>query len=143
MEDTAVSFIMDNLHRLLIHCCENCHEHQWCTRHEEARYQRYFQQVAEHLTVAVPQLQVFKPTETEVKFLNEERVRIFGPQQQVEPGKLGSFEVYLDNLLIFSKHKTNRWPRLDELEALLKQGVQEYARSQSFSNLIQHLKIKF
>jgi len=38
----------------VIECCENCKEHQWNTRHDQAKYEDFFNRVASAIVDRIP-----------------------------------------------------------------------------------------
>jgi len=45
----------------------------------------------------------------------------FGVEPEVLPGSIGAFDVVVDDDLIFSKHKTGRFPEHDEIISALQE----------------------
>ena len=44
----------------VVESCQNCKEHHWNTRHDEAKYIEFFQRVAQAIIAKIPQAMVVK-----------------------------------------------------------------------------------
>jgi len=44
----------------VVESCQNCKEHHWNTRHDEAKYIEFLQRVAQAIIARIPQAMVIK-----------------------------------------------------------------------------------
>ena len=44
----------------VVESCQNCKEHNWNTRHDEAKYQEFFQKIASAIIEKIPNAMVMK-----------------------------------------------------------------------------------
>lgn len=44
----------------VVESCQNCKEHHWNTRHDEAKYQEFFKKVASAIIEKIPNAMVMK-----------------------------------------------------------------------------------
>ena len=86
--------------RVTVECCQACAQHAWSTKHDEAKYRFYFQQLKNKLALQAPTL-------TLAKNLTRNGV-------PVAP-RTGAFEVKFRDKTVFSKLKTGTWPQIDQL----------------------------
>lgn len=91
-------------HEIFIHICTNCKQHEWCTRHKEATYIA----LAEELNRAI------KNQKTDVS------VHVVKDQ-----GKLGSFEVFCDGVVLFSKLALGYFPHTTLLTTRIIQFIED------------------
>ena len=102
----------------VIECCQDCGTHGWNTRHDEAKYQDYFQRVAAAIIERIPTAVVMK-NQIPKAYLNFDIYNNLIPNedptlphyQQVP--RTGAFEVSYKGLLIFSKINGKYWPNPD------------------------------
>ena len=117
-----------------VECCTDCHLHSWCSRHDEDKYKDHFEKLKTKLASSLPNAVITrnsvpdsyrkihgKSSTGENKYYDETK------EEFVYYPRFGSFEVYADKMLIFSKLKSNLWPKHDKLVRLFE--------------LIQHAKI--
>jgi selT/selW/selH-like putative selenoprotein len=101
--------------------CVNCHRHQWCTRHNEGRYHQYHAEFEAAIRSAFGDGIEVKKNEPPPGFvivpdsdaLTELCVNAKG-ETIVFPA-LGSFEVFMCGVQIYSKIASGRWPNADKL----------------------------
>ena len=101
--------------------CKNCSLHSSNTRHDEAKYAFYFQQVKKiveenssnqiivHAMIPPEDLVPSNMLEGDNTFLNKRTGAL-----EYFPN-LGAFEVYVNQVLISSKLLSNKWPNIDSL----------------------------
>lgn len=71
---------------VVIEHCKNCKQHQWNTRHDESKYLGYFKE--------------FKAA------FEKEGLKV----EHAKTSRLGSFEILLDGVVLFSKLKAGMFP---------------------------------
>jgi hypothetical protein len=99
----------------VIEVCQNCHLHQWNTRHNEEKYNNYFKMMAAAIISRLPNAIIMRnqiPKEY-VSFdcysnlvPNDDESN---PYYQMVP-RIGAFEVSHQGVVVFSKYKGNYWP---------------------------------
>ena len=100
--------------RVYVEFCTHCERHQWCTKHNVAKYLQYYAACRDQLVAAKPGLAVCAnvvPPGMEGKFYASPESDVV-----VVPGKLGwprigAFEVYYRGKRVFSKLETGLWPQ--------------------------------
>ena len=112
-----------------IEYCKNCHLHSWCSRHDEIKYIDFFEQLSKRIIDEVPycntivralpsRLTPLTDSPDNQKYFDEENGEVvFFP-------RLGSFEIYADDNRIFSKIKSGKWPKFDNIISTLKKMVE-------------------
>lgn len=86
-----------------IEVCGNCKQHQWCTRHQEEKYKKYYQRVKTAI----------KALELHAKYAVVKNRGVIVPA-------MGAFEVRVGDCLIFSKVLQGRWPDVARLAETIK-----------------------
>lgn len=118
------SFSLNGKYLVEIEVCRNCKEHQWCTRHDEARYNRTYEEVVAAILSENPNTYVRKNAKVNVPVL-------------------GGFEVSCFGTLLYSKNKCGSFPSPSALAQLVKMflvdktsgnSVTQYDLNQSNSN---------
>jgi hypothetical protein len=51
---------MSNEIIFVVESCQNCKDHHWNTRHDEAKYQEFFKKVASSIIEKIPNAMVMK-----------------------------------------------------------------------------------
>lgn len=112
--------------------CKNCSYHNWCSRHDEKRYEQLALDLKNKILTESTNINVvinnvpasyrkFDPHGT--NFINIGRSNKYYDRQQSEfvtfP-RLGSFEVYFDKMLISSKILTASWPIVEHIMQTIK-----------------------
>ena len=102
----------------MVETCQNCKEHAWNTRHDEAKYIEFFKKIAGAIIERIPNAVVMK-NQIPQKYLPYDLYNNLVPNddestpyfQQVP--RIGAFEVSYKGLLIFSKLKGGYWPNCE------------------------------
>lgn len=116
----------------VVECCQNCKEHAWCTRHDEAKYIEFFKRQAAAIIDRIPNAIVMK-NQIPKSYLNfdlynnliqndDETCPYF---QQVP--RIGAFEVSYKGMCVFSKMKGGYWPNCELVADKCAAVVQEEA----------------
>lgn len=100
--------------RVYVEFCTHCERHQWCTKHNAAKYLQYYSACRDQLVAVKPSLAVcgnVVPPGLERQFYASPENDVL-----VVPGKLGwprigAFEVYYRGKRVFSKLETGLWPQ--------------------------------
>lgn len=82
--------------------CIDCKRHQWCTRHDEAKYNEAFEQIKAGLVAECPKVVVSKN-------------KLCGQKP-----KLGAFEIRHEKRLLFSKLKSQMFPVKEDVVQKIK-----------------------
>jgi hypothetical protein len=99
----------------VIECCQECASHGWNTRHDEAKYQDYFQRVAATIIHHLPQAVVMK-NQIPKSYLHFDLYNNLIPNEDTnlpyyqQVPRTGAFEVSYKGLLLFSKINGGYWP---------------------------------
>lgn len=109
-----------------VEACSDCHLHAWCSRHDESKYIEHFDRLKSKIQAVVPGASVNRNTVPvhyrrmgnkssigENKYFDEKK------EEFVLYPKFGAFEVYVDGMLIFSKLKSNLWPKADKVAKIV------------------------
>lgn len=99
-----------------IEYCVNCKSHAWCTNHDEAKYQQYFEGCKVLILQRFPEFRVTPnqvPATVKKKISGKRRGLRLTSTGTVP--RLGAFEVYFRGHLMFSKLKTGLWPSLSAI----------------------------
>ena len=87
--------------------CENCHQHQWNTRHKSEKYKAYFEEISAAIKEEIPNAECchnYLPNGWAGK----------GPDDFSIKPRLGAFEVIAQvgntHIVLFSKLKSLVWP---------------------------------
>jgi selT/selW/selH-like putative selenoprotein len=102
----------------VVESCQNCKEHHWNTRHDEAKYQEFFQKIASAIIEKIPNAMVMK-NQIPKSYLPFDLYNNLIPNdnedtpyfQQVP--RTGAFEVSYKGMLVFSKLKGGYWPNCE------------------------------
>jgi hypothetical protein len=106
----------------VVETCQNCSEHRWNTRHDEAKYSEFFTKVAAIIVSRIPNAMVMKnqipKSYLEFEIYNNLVMNLDEdmPYYQQVP-RTGAFEVSYRGILISSKLKEGRWPKGEEVVA--------------------------
>ncbi|EAR85655.2 hypothetical protein TTHERM_00420630 (macronuclear) [Tetrahymena thermophila SB210] len=148
-EDESAQSIIIN-----IECCQNCGLHSWFTHHQEEKYELYFNQsilvLIAHdnniILLTLYNLQVKSLIEKEIENVtveknlipnnliklenrfNQEDINSFLDIIQNKPvqyPRIGSFEITIFNVTIFSKITCSAWPHYGSIIYTLKNIIQE------------------
>ena len=89
---------------------QKCKSHSWCTNHDELKYKSYLEKVKQCIESACPEVSIFTNQNPQIllSLLYPDSKPTF-TQSPTFP-RLGSFEVYFRNKIVFSKLNTGRWP---------------------------------
>jgi hypothetical protein len=79
-----------------VECCVNCSAHSYCTHHDESKYASMFFQLKQQIEAVNPTYYVAKNLE------------IANP-------RIGAFEIFHKNTLVYSKLSTMNWPKVSLL----------------------------
>lgn len=83
---------------VVIEVCEKCHEHAWCTQHDESKYNAIYTAVKAQLEVHPNgSLKVFR------------NVNPNNLKQKIIPRR-GAFEIILDGVVVYSKISSTLFP---------------------------------
>lgn len=108
----------------------DCHLHNWCSRHNEAKYHEFYDRIEAKARQIFKNCNISKnqPPEHLIKYSNLSTTglglqRYFDEQKQeiVVFPRHGSFEIKVNGFLIFSKLQSNLWPNIDKVGSLLQQ----------------------
>lgn len=99
----------------------DCHLHNWCSRHNEAKYHDFFHKLEVKAKNLIPHPRIIKnapPAHYQPRnmaataglqvhhYFDEEA------EEEVAFPRHGAFEVKVNGILIFSKLQSNLWPNL-------------------------------
>ena len=101
----------------VIECCQNCKEHGWNTRHDEAKYIAFCKKQAAAIIENIPNAIIMK-NQIPKNYLHYDLYNNLiqnddesCPYFQQVP-RIGAFEVSYKGMLIFSKLKGSYWPNV-------------------------------
>lgn len=102
----------------VVECTQNCHEHAWHTRHDEAKYNDFFKRIAASIIDRIPNAIIMK-NQIPKSYLPFDLYNNLVPNedentpyfQQVP--RVGAFEISYKGLLVFSKLQGGYWPNCD------------------------------
>ena len=98
--------------KVYIEHCQGCLTHGWCTKHDETKYQSYFENCKAKILVICPEIQVVAnqiPVAFSNKFTYSDNSKPWEGRHSFP--RIGAFEIYLKDNLIFSKLETGLWPQ--------------------------------
>lgn len=110
-----------------IELCRNCHLHSWCSRHDEVKYIDYYEQLAQRIITAIPEVKVIQRKPSDDIAVRKTPANDGALYYNINTGqavhfpRLGSFEVYVDGVRLFSKLKSKIWPKFDKVIEKIKQ----------------------
>ena len=98
--------------KVYIEHCQGCSTHGWCTKHDESKYQSYFENCKAKILVICPEVQVVA-NQIPIAFSNK---FTYSDDSKPWEGKhsfprIGAFEIYFKDKIIFSKLETGLWPQ--------------------------------
>ena len=97
--------------KVFIEHCQGCSTHAWCTKHDESKYQSYFEGCKSKIQEICPEVQVLDnqiPLSLRKKFSSHEDSRPW--EGTLGFPRIGAFEVYFKDRTIFSKLESGLWP---------------------------------
>lgn len=102
----------------VVEMCQNCKEHQWNTRHDEAKYNEFFKRVSESIIDRVPNAVIMKNMIPKYYLdfdIYNNLVQNDDPSDPnyVQVPRTGAFEVSYKGMLIFSKLNGGYWPNCE------------------------------
>ena len=104
----------------VVEACQNCSQHGWNTRHNEAKYRNLYKALAQAILVKVPQSLVMR-NQIPKHYLPYDLYNNLVPNKDnripcfEQVPRVGAFEVSYKGMLIFSKLKSGRWPNVEEI----------------------------
>ncbi|KAL4510186.1 hypothetical protein ABPG72_010379 [Tetrahymena utriculariae] len=84
-----------------IEICQNCKDHQWCTRHDESKYKLMFEEISSAILAENPNV-------------------IITQNNFVKVPTLGAFEITCMNALLYSKNRSGCFPHATVIANLVK-----------------------
>ncbi|KAL4447107.1 hypothetical protein ABPG74_013959 [Tetrahymena malaccensis] len=137
-----------------IECCQNCELHSWFTHHQEEKYELYFNQSTLFLIIIDNKILLLTLNTIQVKLLIEKEIENVTVEKNLVPNNLiklenrfnqedinsyldiiqnkpvqypriGSFEITIFNVTIFSKITCSAWPHYGSIIYTLKNIIQE------------------
>ncbi|EAR97007.1 selT/selW/selH selenoprotein domain protein (macronuclear) [Tetrahymena thermophila SB210] len=84
-----------------IEICQNCKDHQWCTRHDESKYKLMFEEISSAILAENPNV-------------------IITQNNFVKVPTLGAFEITCMNALLYSKNRSGCFPHATVISNLVK-----------------------
>jgi hypothetical protein len=97
--------------KVFIEYCQRCPTHSWCTKHDESKYNSYFESVRSKLREICPEVEIIGnqiPLAFSSKFSSHEDSRPW--EGTLSFPRIGAFEVYFKERVLFSKLETGLWP---------------------------------
>jgi len=102
----------------VIETCINCKDHVWNTRHDEAKYQEFFNKVSTAIVARIPNALTMRnqipksylPYDLYCNLIPNDDENVPFSQQVA---RTGAFEVSYKGLLIFSKLQGGYWPNCE------------------------------
>lgn len=106
-----------------IEYCVNCHQHAWCSQHDEDKYRYFYEQTRDAILkkIKVGDDIAIRPKDVPTHFQKinkhskDNKYYDIQKDQEVYFPRLGSFEVFVDGVLVFSKLKSSLWPNTEKL----------------------------
>ncbi len=109
-----------------VETCTDCHLHSWCSRHDESKYAEHFDRLKKKLASVIPDAIINRnPVPTHYRKLpNKSSVgenKYFDEKKEefILYPRFGAFEVFVDGILVFSKLKSNVWPKHDRIVKII------------------------
>lgn len=110
----------------------NCYQHAWCSQHDEYKYLFHFEKIREAVlqrvqlgdNIIVEQME--PPRHYQKLNANPHDNKYFDIRRDEEVyfPRLGAFEVYVDQVLIFSKLRSNAWPNDEKVADMIMEMYQ-------------------
>ncbi|KAL4497316.1 hypothetical protein ABPG72_011251 [Tetrahymena utriculariae] len=116
-----------------IECCQNCGLHSWFTHHQEEKYELYFNQMKLLIEKEIENVTVEKNLvpnnliKLENRF-NQEDINSYLDiilNKPVQYPRIGSFEITIFNVTIFSKITCSAWPHYGSIIYTVKNIIKE------------------
>ena len=98
---------------IMIEVCQNCKNHQWCTRHDESRYNSCFEMVKSAILA-------------QNDVVVEKNLNIKAP-------RIGAFEITCNNIQIFSKKNSGLWPDADGISQRVSFFLEDFKQGKDCS----------
>ena len=121
--------------RVYIEFCVNCNSHQYCTKHDESKYKSYYDACFSKIMLTCPEVQVV-PNQIPVAFRKNFTTSEGKPKPwagKMTFPRMGAFEVFYKDKLIFSKLESGKWPQAakvaERIREILDQPKQEPPKS--------------
>ena len=108
----------DNDIIFVVESCQNCKDHHWNTRHDEAKYQEFFKKVASAIIERIPNAMVMK-NQIPKQYLPFDLYNNLVPNDEEDTPyfqqvpRTGAFEISYKGMLVFSKLKGGYWPNCE------------------------------
>ena len=99
------NFVSEGKILINIECCYNCQAHQYCTHHNEAKYNSTFETFK-------------KEIEKEIKN------SVVARNYKISSPTMGAFEIYYNNEKLFSKLEVKKWPNTAVITSKLRGLIQ-------------------
>lgn len=109
--------------KVYIEHCQSCSSHSWCTKHDESKYLSYYENCKAKILVICPEIQVVSnqiPLAFSKKFTETENSRPWEGKHSFP--RIGAFEIYFKDKIIFSKLETGMWPQ----STVVANSIREY-----------------
>ena len=126
----------------VVESCQNCKEHHWNTRHDEAKYVEFFKKIAAAIIERIPNAMVMK-NQIPKDYLPFDLYNNLVPNDDVETTpffqqvpRTGAFEVSFKGMLIFSKLKGGYWPNCELVADKCLQVYQSEGQGQDCSQYL-------
>jgi selT/selW/selH-like putative selenoprotein len=104
---------MDDGKRILvIEVCQNCIAHQYCTHHDEEKYNNMFLKIKNHIEAKYN------------KYFVARNYLITDPA-------IGAFEIRINGKILFSKIESRKWPKLIEVEESLQKFIEDEQKEET------------
>lgn len=96
--------------KVYIEHCHSCSTHNWCTKHDESKYVSYFENCKAKILVVCPEVQVVA-NQIPLSFYHKFAISDKPKEGKSSFPRLGSFEIYFKESVIFSKLESGQWPQ--------------------------------
>lgn len=98
--------------KVYIEHCQGCSSHSWCTKHDETKYSSYYENCKGKIVAICPEVQIVAnqiPLAFKKKFSDDENSKPW--EGKFCFPRIGAFEIYFQDKIIFSKLETGLWPQ--------------------------------
>ena len=109
-EDDALIFVVES--------CQNCREHHWNTRHDESKYEEFYNKISNGIIEKLPSAVVMR-NQIPKSYLPYDLYCNLIPNEDDnceyydQVPRTGAFEVSYKGLLVFSKLQQGYWPNIE------------------------------
>ncbi|CAG9313168.1 unnamed protein product [Blepharisma stoltei] len=113
---------------VVIEHCKNCKAHDWCTKHEEAKYTSFYEKTRAEIESQCPEVIVHENYEHPMLRQILEASSKRSPFPKPSFPRMGSFEVYFRGQVISSKLQSGVWPHPGAVASKIREildGVQQ------------------